>query len=250
MLCQAGNLFLLTKGRKHIFNNRIISRRGIIGFENEQKMFNIMRKKLYTAVCCDVMDDLGFRRQALNCNIRPISKNNIVMGRAKTILSTETHEIYDNPYEGEIKAVDSIKKNEVVVIKTGKSEYSGVWGELLSMAAMVRGANGAIIDGYSRDIKKIKEINFPVFTAGFSPLDSKGRSKIIDFDCPIICGGVEINPGDIIFGDYDGVISIPKSIAEKVIVMAQNKVEKENMIKEGIYNGKYLDELYNEYGIL
>lgn len=219
-------------------------------FKNDQDMFERMKEKLYTAVCCDIMDDYGYRNQAMNIKIKPIQKGNKVVGRAKTILSTSVYEIYEEPYKGEIDAVDSLKNNEVVVMKTEESEKSGVWGELLSIAAKMKGTNGAVIDGYTRDVEEIKKLDYNVYALGFSPLDSRGRSTVIDYDCRIKCGGIEVNPGDLIFGDLDGVIVIPKSIAEKVMIEALQKVEKENKMRQGLLEGRSLKELYQEQGVL
>lgn len=220
-------------------------------FQNDKEMFKLMENKLYTAVCCDVMDqEFDLRNQAMRHDIRPIDEEMIVVGRAKTVLASDVFEVLDNPYEGEIKSIDSVKEGEVVVACTNNSIINGFWGELLSTATKARGGRGAIIDGLTRDVKKIKELNFPVFTVGYKPVDSSGRGFVIDYDCPIVCGDVRVNPGDIIFGDVDGVIVIPKDVAENVVESAIDKVNKENMSRKELLNGKYLADVYEKYGVL
>lgn len=112
-----------------------------------------------------------------------------------------------------------------------------VWGELLSTATKARGGRGAVIDGLARDIKKIKEMNFPLFTAGYKPVDSRGRGKVIDYDCTVVCGGVKVTPGDLIFGDIDGIVVIPKDISNEVISAALEKVSKENATRKDLLDG-------------
>jgi regulator of RNase E activity RraA len=222
-----------------------------MSFKNDQEMFDKMEKMLYTAVCCDVMDGLGYRNQAMRHDIRPIGKEYNLIGRAKTILAVDIFEVADNPYEGEIKAIDSVKPGEVVVGATNKSTVNGLWGELLSTATKVRGGRGAVIDGITRDVEKIIKLgHFPVFAVGFKPVDSAGRGKVIDFDCPIVCGDILVNPGDLIFGDYDGVIAIPKDVAEEVVMRALDKVKKENLTRDELLKGNYLADAYAKYGVL
>lgn len=218
--------------------------------QRDLKLFDLMKKELYTAVCCDVMDSFGYRDQAMRHNIRPVRDDMVVIGRAKTLLAADIQEIYANPYEKEIAALDSVEEGQVVVIDTNRSACSGIWGELLSTAAMMRGGRGAVVDGLSRDIWKIKKINFPLFTVGYCPLDSQGRSYIFDYDCAIKCGGVIVEPNDIIFGDLDGVIVIPQKIAEDVIESARQKVSKENITRKELLEGKLLKDVYNKYGVL
>jgi len=222
-----------------------------MSFKNDQEMFEKMEKMLYTAVCCDVMDELGYRNQAMRHDIRPISKEHILVGRAKTILAVDIYEVDENPYEGEIKAIDSVKPGEVVVGATNRSTANGLWGELLSTATKVRGGRGAVIDGITRDVEKIIKLgNFPVFAVGFKPVDSAGRGKVIDYDCPVVCGDILVNPGDLIFCDYDGAIAIPKDIAEEVVIKALEKATKENLTRDMLLEGKYLADAYAKYGVL
>ena len=222
-----------------------------MSFKNDQEMFKVIEEKLYTAVCCDVMDKLGFRNQAMRHNIRPIGKECILIGKAKTIHSVTNCKVEDNPYELEIEAIDSVKPGDVIVRDTNKSILSANWGELCSTATKIRGGRGAVIDGIIRDVKKITELEkFPVFAVGFKPVDTTGREKVIDFDCPVLCGDILVNPGDFIFGDYDGVIVIPQKIIEKVIEMSLKKVNGENLTRGELLKGKYLTDVYAKYGVL
>lgn len=219
-------------------------------FSSEREMFELMEEKLNTAVICDILDDLGYRNQIMSSKIRPIDADYVIAGRAKTILAGDVYTQPDKPYESEIEAVDSISENEIVVVATNHSESNAFWGELLSTAAQVKGSRGAIIYGGTRDIKKIKDIHFKVFTSNLNPLDSKGRAIVLDYDCPIDCGGVMLHPGEIVFADYDGIVVIPKGVEDKVIDAALDKVSKEKCGLKDLGNGLSLRQVFDKYGIL
>ena len=123
-------------------------------------------------------------------------------------------------------------------------------GELLSTAARARGARGAIIEGFIRDARQIIEMQFPVFMTGLSPVDSYGRGDVVASNVPIECGGVTVNPGDIVFGDIDGVVVIPQAVEVAVIEAALTKVSGENRTRDALRAGATLREVYDRYGIL
>jgi 4-hydroxy-4-methyl-2-oxoglutarate aldolase len=212
--------------------------------------FSSAEEKLYSAVLADVLDDLGFRYQTLEPNIRPIGSAPKLVGRAFTILATDVYEMPENPYVTELEAVDHLAGDDVVVATTNGSTSSALWGELLSTAARSKGARGAVIDGMTRDSIKIMEMDFPVFTRGYSPLDSKGRMEVISHGVPIRCGGVYIRPGDIVFGDYDGVVVIPEHVADEALLRATDKVSGEDEMRQALQQGMGVMEAYNKYGIL
>src|SRR5438045_5014624 len=171
------------------------------------ELFNGIERTLYTAVIADVLDELGQRDQAMRETIRPLSPEFAFSGRARTILCMDVAYIPAEPYAAEIEAVDSILPGDVVVVSTGEaaSKRNAPWGELLSTAAMARGARGAVIDGLVRDVNKIQTLGFPLYAAGIKPVDSKGRGLVVDYNVPVMCGGIIVNPGDLVVGDYDGV---------------------------------------------
>ncbi|THF75509.1 RraA family protein [Cohnella fermenti] len=217
---------------------------------NDQELFDRMSESLYTAVISDTLDELGYRNQVMRENINPIDPSWVVAGRAKTILSVDVHYIPENPYEQEIAAVDSVKPNEVVIGCTNESLQNGLWGELLSTASKMRGARGAIVDGLIRDTKKILELGFPVFATGTKPVDSQGRGLVIQYDVPVKCGGVLVNPGDVIFGDRDGIVVIPATIADEVAGRALDKATRENHTRDELLQGRTLRQVYDKYGVL
>ncbi len=222
----------------------------MVNFINEQEMFDTMRDKLKAAVISDILDRLGAREQAMRADIRPVYQGAIVVGRAYTVLTANIFQVIDDPYKGEIEAVDSLKSNDIMVVCTNRSTRTGFWGELLSTAARARDARGIVIDGYTRDVAQIIAMQFPTFAAGMSVVDSAGRSIVVDHGCPVDCGDVLVNTGDIVFGDIDGVVVIPKELEKEVIALALEKVGKENLTRNELLKGAMLKDVYAKYGVL
>lgn len=219
-------------------------------WENDTELFDMMSEQLYVAVISDALDAAGFRSQALNHTIRPLLPDTVVVGRAMPVLCLDVYEVPEHPYQEEIAAVDSLKQNDVLICSTNRSTRICFWGELLSTAARARGARGVIIEGFIRDVRKIMEMRFPIFTTGISPVDSNGRGEVVAYNVQIECGGVIVNPGDIVFGDADGVVVIPQTVETEVIDTALDKVSDENRTRNALMEGASLREVYDKYGIL
>jgi 4-hydroxy-4-methyl-2-oxoglutarate aldolase len=213
-------------------------------------LLELLRSKLYTSVVSDVLDRQGLLDQAMAARIRPIEPGMRLVGKAHTVLSADVYQRPENPYINEIGAVDALKPGDVMVAATNGSERTCLWGELLSTAARARGAIGCLIDGHTRDVKRILEMGFPVFCTGFRPVDSSSRSTVIDHGCPVRCGDVLVHPGDIVFADIDGVVVIPQDHLEPTVRMALEKVEGENASREMLEQGFLLREVYDRYGVL
>jgi 4-hydroxy-4-methyl-2-oxoglutarate aldolase len=207
-------------------------------------------KNLYTAVVSDSLDQLGIRGQAMREYLRPVHQQCTCAGWARTIACSDVYHVPDDPYSIEIEAVDSLLPGEIAVVGTQKSLRNAPWGELLSTAARARGARGAIIDGLVRDVKKIEEIDFPVFATGIKPVDSMGRGIVTAYNIPVECGEVIVAPGDFVFADFDGVVVVPKDRVKEVIELATDKVQRENHSRRELQQGNYLRDVYNKYGVL
>ena len=217
---------------------------------NAPDYFDELKEQLYSAVISDVLDSLGYRNQTMEPHLRPVEPSMVLVGRAKTVLAAEVYRIPDKPYEKQIAALDSIKPGEVFVAALNGSKSSAFFGELMATAIRAAGGRGAVIDGLSRDTKKIVGMGFPVFVAGFRPTDSLGRIEVIESDTPIICAGVWVHPGDLIFGDIDGIVVVPQSIEEQVIAKAKEKVKGENLVRDLLQQGVKISVAFERYGIL
>jgi 4-hydroxy-4-methyl-2-oxoglutarate aldolase len=209
-----------------------------------------IEKYLYTAAISDSLDELGLRQQAMREYLRPVHPHCRFAGWARTIACTDVYHIPEDPYGREIEAVDSILPGEVIIVSTQQSKRNAPWGELLSTAAKARQARGAVVDGLVRDVKKIEALNFPVFAAGIKPLDSKGRGLVIDYNIPVECGEVLVNPQDLIIADEDGVVVTPRGVVEEVVRLAIEKVTRENDSRAELMKGAFLRDVYNKYGVL
>lgn len=213
-------------------------------------LFEHVERNLYTAVLSDALDELGFRQQAMRETIRPLSPDLVFAGWARTISCMDVYHTCENPYDLEIEAVDSLLPGEIAVVATGDSKRNAPWGELLSAAALGRGARGAVIDGLVRDVKKIQELGFPVFATGIKPVDSRGRGLVVDYNVPVECQGVLVTPGDLVVADFDGVVVVPAAAVTEAVRLATDKVTRENHSRSELMNGMLLRQVYDKYGVL
>lgn len=205
---------------------------------------------LYSAALCDALDSFGYRRQGLEHTLRPLFREAKIVGPARTMLSVPKPGLSESPYQKELEALDALNDGDVVVISTSHDFSAGVWGELLSTAARAKGAQGAIVDGLTRDAARIREDGFPVFARGISPYDSHGRSEIVAYDVPVQCGGVDIQPGDVVFADYDGIVIIPQEILPAVVETASSKASREKIVAAEFQKGRKVSEVFAEYHVL
>lgn len=226
--------------------------------QNDDERFQLMREGLFSAVVGDVMDLMGYRDQFLPPGIQALREDMIIVGRAMPVLEADDHggegpgrdnAMLNQPFGLMLRALDDLQKNEVYVC-TGASHSYALWGELMSTCAMNRGAVGAVVDGYSRDTRGILDLNFPCFSRGRYAQDQRPRGKVIDLRCSIRMGAVSIQPGDIIFGDLDGVCVIPRQIETEVFEAAWQKAHGEKLVHEAIKGGMGAEAAWNQFGIM
>ena len=225
-------------------------------WEDDQELFRLVREELYTAVVGDVMDASGLIHQFLPPEIRPLRDDMVLVGRAMPVLEVDCTDYTmpdqerEAPFGLMLDALDDLKQEEVYVC-TGSSPRYALWGELMSTRAMKLGASGAVLDGYSRDTRGISRLNFPTFSYGPYAQDQAIRGHVVDFRCPISFGnGVQVKPGDLIFGDLDGVLVVPAEDEREVIYEALEKVRGENAVRRAIEEGMSAREAFERYGIM
>lgn len=153
------------------------------------------------------------------------------------------------PFGKLTEALDQLQPGEVYVASGGAMRCA-YWGEILTATAKKRGATGAVINGYHRDTPKVMEQNWPVFSRGRYAQDSSVRTQVVDYRCTMQVGEVWINPGDLIFGDMDGVVVIPKKYETEVVEKALAKAMGEKLVRREIENGMTSTEAFRKYGIL
>lgn len=209
-----------------------------------------MRSKLYTAVVCDALDSVGLRNQSPRIQWRQLSGDGILVGRCRTTLWADMNHVDPRPYELELQAVDACQPDDVLIAACAGSMRSAIWGELLSTAAKRGGCVGAIIDGAARDVRKMQDMEFPVFARGVSPYDSLNRQRVIDVDVPVAIDCVTAAPGDLVFADADGVVFVPQAVEREVIDKAWTKVNDENEVRDAIADGMKASDAFKKYGVL
>ncbi len=221
-------------------------------FANDQERFEWIRQNLYVAAVCDILDSLDRRNQAMHQRLRPLDPDNCtIVGRARTFRWMEADYIVEeDPYGLEIEAMDSLKPGDVVVHSSDHAGTNAPWGELMSTVALRNGAAGCICDSQIRDCQKIIRLRFPVFYRGIRPLDSMGRARVMAYDVPVKCGEVLVNPGELVFADFDGVVVVPSELEDQVLQLAQEKIGKENASRRELLKGRTLRDVYNEYRVL
>lgn len=229
----------------------------MIKWNNDEELFVMMRDVLYSAVIGDILDKMHHYHQFLPWRIQPIKDHMVVAGRAMTVLEADAFEELSNgnnpimkkPFGLMLEALDDLKKDEVYIC-TGSSPSYALVGELMCTRMQILGAAGAVANGFHRDTKGIVDIDFPCFSYGRYAQDQGPRGKVIDFRVPIEIEGVRVNPGDIVFGDLDGVVIIPKEIEVEVITKAYEKAVGEKMVAEAIRGGMGAKESFDRHGIM
>jgi 4-hydroxy-4-methyl-2-oxoglutarate aldolase len=210
----------------------------------------MVRGEVYSAVLCDALDSLGFRNQSPRVPWCHLSGPQKLVGRARTTLWADMAHEDPRPYELELLAVDRCQPGDVLIAAAGGSMRSGIWGELLSTAALNGGCVGAIVDGAVRDVAKMRAMEFGVFARGTSLYDSLHRQRVIDLDVPVEVGGVVIAPGDLVVADIDGVVVVPQQVEAEALQRAWDKVHAENQTRDAIRAGMKATAAYKAFGVL
>ena len=191
----------------------------------------------------------GDTHQFLPQPIQPIHEAMILVGRAMPVLMIDVHGPQKRPFGLLTEALDDLKPDEVYVAGGG-SMRCAYWGELLTATARARRAAGAVLDGFHRDTPKVLEQNWPVFSRGRYAQDSSVRAAVADFRCAIEMGGVWIEPGDLVFGDLDGVVIVPRAVEKQVIERALEKARGEKVVRKAIEAGMTATAAFKKHGIL
>jgi len=215
-------------------------------------LYEVCRRELYSAVIADGLDTVGEHHRALKPGVHPLDESLVLCGRARVGIYTPLyHDDKDvRVYENEIRFVDSLAKDDVAVLACHGLTRLSPWGELLSTRARYLGSAGCLTDGCVRDSRLIREMAFPVFASGTNPVDTKYRAKMTMYDVPGEIAGVRVESGDLIFGDIDGTVVVPKDLVEIVITHALEKVRSENTVREELAGGETLVNVFARHRIL
>ncbi|MFN7926679.1 MAG: RraA family protein [Blastocatellia bacterium] len=227
-------------------------------WKSDEELFTVAKRELFTAVVGDVLDKMGLLHQFLPPRLQPLRDDMIVIGRAMPVLEADVfgeseantnNPAMTKPFGLMLEALDDLQTNEVYICTGGSPRYA-LWGELMSTRAMKLGAAGAVVDGYSRDTFGILQLNFPTFSSGRYAQDQGPRGKVLDFRLSIEIEGIRIRPGDIVFGDVDGVLVIPREAEEEAFMRAIEKARGEKRVQQAIADGMSACEAFATFGIM
>lgn len=227
-------------------------------WKDDDELFALMRTRLFPAVVGDILDTMGFLRQFLAPQIRPLRPEMVIVGRAMPVLEANAFSASEPAGRGPLtqrafgllfEALDDLKANEVYVA-TGCAPQFALWGGLMTTRAMHLKAAGAVLDGYSRDTPEVLELGLPVFSYGGYAQDQGPRGKVVDWRVPVEIHGVRVKPGDIVFGDLDGVLVIPREAEDEAIRRALEKASTENRVRDAIRQGMSTVEAFRTFGVM
>jgi 4-hydroxy-4-methyl-2-oxoglutarate aldolase len=227
-------------------------------WKSDDKLFAIVQRELFTCVVGDVMDKLGLQHQFLPPQIQPLRQDMVVIGRAMPVLAVDVfvekiagsaNKLMDKPFGLMLEALDDLRAGEVYVATGGSFRYA-LWGELMSTRARYLRAAGAVLNGFVRDANGIEALDFPTFCRGLYAQDQGPRGKVIDFRTVVEIEGVRIAPGDLIFGDREGVLVIPSEVEVEAIEAALAKASTENRVAIAIREGMGAREAFETFGVL
>ncbi len=207
------------------------------------------REQLSSAVLGDVMDVMGLQQQFLPPEVRSLEPTMVVAGRAMPVVLEQVHGIPSEPFGRLTEALDQLRQGEVYLAAAAGLPCAS-WGEILTATAIGRGAAGAVIDGFHRDTVGVLRQQWPVFSRGAYGQDAGARSVVVDFRVRVTIGSVHVSPGDLVFGDVDGVAIVPRDVEDEVLHRATMKRSTEGKVLDEIASGLSSGAAFERYGVL
>ena len=203
---------------------------------------------IYTAALTDILDTRGYRTQTLPPSIRPLERGMKLAGPAYTVRGKPSETAsYDTSLRKVLQMLGEVPAGHVAVYACGQAVAAHL-GELSVTSLAARDVAGCVLDGGCRDVSFIVELGFPVFCSHVTPEDSTFRWELEATQEPISVGQVTIEPGDWVVGDEDGVVVVPRAIAESVLVEAEQKAATESEIRDAVRDGMPPLAAYERYG--
>ncbi len=198
---------------------------------------NVQRASgLDTATLSDALDKLGIAGQCLG--IKPLDHAFRLAGRAFTLAYAPV----GSPGGSVGDFIDDIEPGNVVVIDNGGRPDATVWGDILTFTATQRGVAGTVIDGACRDTHLALKLSYPLYSRSYSMRTGKDRVQLEATQVIVTVGDVRVAPGDLIRGDSDGVVAIPRAREDEVLAVAEEIHEAEERIRAAVAGGMRLDE--------
>jgi regulator of RNase E activity RraA len=216
--------------------------------KDDKKLLDLVHARLFSAVVGDILDRLGFAHQYLPPAIGPLERSMVLAGRALTVKLEKVEDASDRNYGLLFEALDDLKPGEVFTAG-GAIDDCAVWGELMTARALKLRAAGAVLDGPGRDTRGVIKRRFPVFCRGSYGQDQAGRAKAAAYRVPLQIGQARVEDGDLLLGDADGVLAIPRKVEREVLEKAFEKVSAENTLLKDLQKGLPAVEAFRKHGI-
>src|SRR5215467_2899547 len=197
--------------------------------------------KLDTTALSDALDRLGIAGQCLG--IKPLDFRFRLTGRAFTLLYGPA----GVPAGTVGDFIDDVPEGSVIVIDNGGRENATVWGDILTMVAHRRGIAGTVIDGACRDTHLSLELGYPIYSRSYSMRTGKDRVQVEAMNGPVNIGDARVLPGDILRGDADGVVVIPRAHENEILTVAEEIDSTEEKIRKAVMEGMSLTEARAHY---
>jgi regulator of RNase E activity RraA len=208
-----------------------------------------LRLGINASAVSDILHARGLHRQVMRHDLQALDPAMRICGLARTMSSKPRVDAPEpgREYELLFAAIDGVGPGEVLV--TDRMDCC-VWGELCAEAAMRRGGNGAVIDGFTRDSAEIRALGFPLVCRGRHMSDLLYHRTIVALNQPVTCGEVEVRPGDLILGGEDGVLAVPQGHVDDVVREAYEKSRTESQVRIALRNGMSAGEAYRRFGVM
>jgi regulator of RNase E activity RraA len=217
---------------------------------NENEALLDSYRHVEVASVSDALEQLTGRKMYLSHKMQPIFPAKFA-GFALTVkLSKDEGNKDPAALSGMLAAIDQGSQNSVWVMVVEDGADTAGMGGLMGTAMSARGYSGAIIDGGVRDVGQLRKIGFPVFATGIVPSTSVRHYRFAGAEIPVTCDGVEVNPGDIVAADADGVVIVPRAKAKEVLALAQEMDFKEHSMYSIIEKYKSIQEAVKRFGRL
>jgi len=211
-----------------------------------QKMLQGM-KRFYTPLVSDTMERMGLKSGAIHHSIQSIlpDPHLKVCGVAYPCRVAPTKQYVE--IHTLLEMVDSIPNNAFVLVSADEEIDAALWGGMMSARAMARGAVAAAVNGGVRDIEQIADLGFPVFGAYRCIKDIRRRGYMLKYNTPVFCGGQTVVPGDILFGDANGIVVVPFEKFDQVYAELERALDEEGATHKGLVGGEGAQTLFEKY---
>jgi 4-hydroxy-4-methyl-2-oxoglutarate aldolase len=194
--------------------------------------------KLYTPAVSDAIDNLKLRPGFMDMGIKPMWPGARFVGYAATIEFVPGDTFNEGDVQSLMSMLSKVGKHRAVVMSMSGMNIASGLGQVTSMIAQKLGCTGGVVDGPVRDLAQVNALKFPLFGRGCIPSSVRGRMKLGSLISPVKCGGVLVNPGDLVFGDINGVVVAPEHALREVLEESKKIISADNFWQEQMKKGR------------